>query len=122
MPRVSAQDDYSASAVDVEGVSLMPMSARRACHCGLIQPCPQHAKRSWDHKGRSRQERGLDAEYDRNRPRVLREEENCGICGGPGQDDDTVDHIVPRAHGGPSARHNLQRAHRECNKRKGGRA
>jgi 5-methylcytosine-specific restriction endonuclease McrA len=31
-----------------------------------------------------------------------------------------ADHILPRAQGGTSERDNLQRAHRECNARKGG--
>jgi 5-methylcytosine-specific restriction endonuclease McrA len=91
--------------------------------CLNLQPCADHPPRpAWDHGGRSRQARGLDAEYDRNRAIVLREETHCGICGEPGLEDDTADHKVPRAQGGGNERSNLQRAHRECNQRKGGAA
>jgi 5-methylcytosine-specific restriction endonuclease McrA len=74
-----------------------------------------HVRKPWDHHGRSRQARGLGAEYDRNRIIVLREETHCGICGGPGLANDTVDHRIPRNEGGTSGRSNLRRAHRRCN-------
>ena len=70
-----------------------------------------------DHRP-SRQARGHDAEYERNRRRVMAEEQMCGICGGPGRDDDEADHILPRSQGGGSERENLRRAHRECNLRR----
>ena len=71
-------------------------------------------------------ERGYDAEYDRNRRLVLREETVCHICGQPvdktlsGRDrmGPTLDHLVPRARGGTNARSNLRLAHLSCNSAK----
>jgi 5-methylcytosine-specific restriction endonuclease McrA len=97
------------------GDPLMPTRAPRACACGRLRPCSVHVRKPWDHKGRSRQKRGLGAEYDRNRAIVLRDEKTCGICGGPGLANDTVDHIVQRSQGGTSELVNLRRAHKRCN-------
>jgi 5-methylcytosine-specific restriction endonuclease McrA len=57
----------------------------------------------------------------RNRAIVLREEDTCALCGRAGQDNDTVDHVTPLANGGTNERHNLQRAHAQCNARKNAR-
>lgn len=48
----------------------------------------------------------------------------CGICGFPiiRAGDLTVDHVVPKAHGGASGVRNFQPAHFVCNQRKGMRA
>ncbi len=100
------------------------MRARTICcrpGCARLQPCPIHARKAWDHGGLTRQQRGLGAEYERNRAIVLREETHCGICGEAGLADDTADHKIPRARGGTSARSNLQRAHRQCNAHKNAR-
>lgn len=82
--------------------------------------CVKHQRPTWQHRA-SRQERGYGSEHERNRRAVLREEDYCGICGGPGLPDDVADHIVPLARGGSGERTNMQRAHRMCNHRKGGR-
>jgi 5-methylcytosine-specific restriction endonuclease McrA len=54
----------------------------------------------------------------------------CRLCGGevdrtrPSADPmaPTLDHVIPRAQGGPHTRANTQLAHRVCNQRKGARA
>lgn len=93
----------------------MPTRAPRACHCGRIQPCPVHVRKVWNHYGRTRQERGLNAEYDHNRVIVMREETHCWLCNGSGLPNDQADHVIPRARGGTNERSNLRRAHRRCN-------
>ena len=59
--------------------------------------------------------------HRRVRAQVLAEESICWLCGKPGTVDDplTLDHVVPRAHGGPTARANCRAAHSSCNKRRG---
>lgn len=124
LPGLQPRPTLSRLQAEGQGQALMPR-ARSICPaagCPQLQPCLIHHRRPWDHKGLTRQERGLGAEYYRNRPIVLREEQACGICGGPGLPDDVVDHKVARAKGGTSERSNLQRAHRECNQSKGARA
>jgi 5-methylcytosine-specific restriction endonuclease McrA len=94
----------------------------RACPqpgCPNVQPCPTHARKPWAHAVEDRHARGYDAEYMRNRAIVLREEQDCALCGGPGLSNDTADHIVPRADGGGSERSNLRRAHKRCNEARG---
>lgn len=45
----------------------------------------------------------------------------CGICSSPvGRDHATIDHIIPRAFGGPDASWNFEVVHYGCNHRKGG--
>jgi hypothetical protein len=41
---------------------------------------------------------------------------SCAYCGLPA---DTLDHVVPRLHGGMTVQHNMLPACRECNGRKG---
>jgi 5-methylcytosine-specific restriction endonuclease McrA len=96
--------------------------ARSLCSkpdCANVQPCPKHARKPWSHAGRSRQARGYDAEYTRNRAIVLREETHCGICREPGLPNDTADHIRSLADGGGNDRANLRRAHKKCNEARG---
>lgn len=93
----------------------MPTRAPRACHCGRLQPCPVHARKE------SRQARGFDAEYDRNRAIVMREETHCWLCRQPGEADDHADHVIARSKGGSNDRSNLRRAHRRCNLKRGSR-
>ena len=81
--------------------------------------CPDHPARApWAGRG-SRQERGYDAEFERNRKVVLDEETHCARCGGLGYGDDQVGHKMAPAAGGTSARENLQREHKLCNQREG---
>ena len=101
----------------------MPTRALRMCSqpccyslVGPGRPCPMHPPRKpWDHKGASRQARGLGAEHDAMRKRVMAEERNCWRCGGAGLLDDQADHVRPRARGGTNERSNYRRAHRRCN-------
>ena len=80
--------------------------------------CPDHPRRPWAGRGTAR-DRGYDAEYERNRKRVLAEETHCARCGGPGRADDQAGHKMPRSEGGPNSRENLQREHRRCNQAEG---
>ena len=53
-----------------------------------------------------------------------RQEGLCAICGGPIAENElheiaSIDHIVPRAHGGDSKTSNLQTVHKTCNREKG---
>lgn len=59
--------------------------------------------------------------HRRVRAQVLAEETTCWICGEPARHDDplTLDHLVPRAHGGPTTRANARAAHRSCNVSRG---
>lgn len=59
---------------------------------------------------------------DKRRKRELwtRYRERCALCGGPLPFGEmTLDHIQPRAHGGPFLWRNLQPAHAACNVRRG---
>jgi len=64
------------------------------------------------------------SEYDKNRKRILAEQEVCALCGQPVDKhlkfphpmSASIDHIVPIAKGGhPSAYENLQLTHLICN-------
>jgi 5-methylcytosine-specific restriction endonuclease McrA len=48
---------------------------------------------------------------------------HCGICGEPprASDEFVCDHVIPRAHGGPSVASNLRAVHRSCNNKKNSR-
>lgn len=55
-------------------------------------------------------------EYRRNRERVYAEETHCWLCLEPvAKSERSVDHVVPRRHGGSNARANLRLAHQSCN-------
>lgn len=65
--------------------------------------------------------------FDKNKKRMLKTENVCGICGKPVDVKlkppnplaPTVDHIIPVNKGGhPSAMENLQLAHATCNRQK----
>jgi len=67
------------------------------------------------------------ANYERNRQRILKTQNTCGICGhpvdfslkSPHPMSATIDHIIPIAKGGhPSDISNLQLAHWTCNRQK----
>ncbi len=88
--------------------------------------CKTHrsqARRAEDARRGNFRERGYDATYDRNRRRVLRDEDICWLCGVvvdkrlPGTDPNgpTVDHVVPRENGGTNDLGNLRLAHLRCN-------
>lgn len=92
--------------------------------------CDEHrrqARRAEDKRRGNFRERGYDATYDRNRRRVIGDEDVCWLCGHvvdktlPGTDPDgpTVDHIKPREHGGTNELSNLRLAHLRCNSARG---
>ena len=67
------------------------------------------------------------AAYERNRKRILKTQNTCGICGypvdvtlkPPNPMAPVVDHIIPISkHGHPSSLDNLQLAHANCNRQK----
>ena len=67
------------------------------------------------------------AAYERNRKRILKTQNTCGICGypvdvtlkPPNPMAPAVDHIIPVSKGGhPSAFENLQLSHAACNRQK----
>lgn len=91
--------------------------------CPKLRPCAAHPPRpSWGGRGRpSWRARGYDAEYNRNRAVVMREEAVCALCGGPGLENDEADHKLPLSEGGTNDRGNLQRVHRRCNAAKNAR-
>ena len=43
----------------------------------------------------------------------------CHLCGGEITEDFTLDHLIPRSHGGNHEAWNLRPAHRQCNQRRG---
>lgn len=56
------------------------------------------------------------------RARLLAEHgDRCWLCGAPFRRGEvpTLDHLVPRSHGGPDAADNFRLAHRTCNVRRG---
>jgi len=66
-------------------------------------------------------------EFDKNKKRILKTQNVCGICGNPVDKklkfpeplSPVVDHIIPIAKGGhPSSIDNLQLAHFHCNRQK----
>jgi 5-methylcytosine-specific restriction endonuclease McrA len=53
---------------------------------------------------------------------IMRDKETCQYCGvATTRAQLTIDHVVPRAHGGTTEWHNVVAACRSCNHRKGGR-
>ena len=67
------------------------------------------------------------AAYERNRKRILKTQNTCGICGypvdvtlkPPNPMAPAIDHIIPVSKGGhPSALENLQLSHATCNRQK----
>jgi 5-methylcytosine-specific restriction endonuclease McrA len=65
-------------------------------------------------------ERGLGWTYQKKRARILaRDGYVCWLCGQP--DADSVDHVVPRVHGGDDTDANLRAAHLRCNSSRGAR-
>jgi 5-methylcytosine-specific restriction endonuclease McrA len=91
--------------------------------CGRPQPkaiCDA-CKAVQDKARGPRQDRGYDAEYDRNRrfmiARAWANLERCVICGlGFGRMEDiTAEHLIPLRNGGTSAPENLGPAHLRCN-------
>ena len=53
--------------------------------------------------------------------RVFSEEAYCYLCGGPGREDDQLEHVIGPSAGGGNERGNFRRAHAECNRAKAAR-
>lgn len=53
--------------------------------------------------------------------KLYAEDNTCGICNKPIKrlEGATLDHIVPRVHGGHTTKDNIQLAHKMCNFKKG---
>lgn len=93
------------------------LDCRRPTTATRCRPCRLAAERERDRARGSRQERGLDATYDRNRKALLAAAQVCAICGRPGTADDplTAGHIVARADGGGNTPDNLRAEHASYN-------
>lgn len=99
------------------------MLPRPCLDCQRLHPgpgprCPTHRSQR-----PSTTQRGLGYNHRRLARQVLAEEKHCHLCGQPARPGDplTADHIIPRAHGGPTTRDNLRAAHASCNARRGAR-
>jgi 5-methylcytosine-specific restriction endonuclease McrA len=68
-----------------------------------------------------RRYRGSTRAYRKARAAVLAYATHCHLCGKTARpwDPFVVDHVVPRALGGPDIISNLRAAHRSCNARRG---
>jgi 5-methylcytosine-specific restriction protein A len=74
--------------------------------------CPAHQLTSNRQRGSSTQ-RGYGSEWQRTRLAILnRDGWVCGYCGSPAT---TVDHVTPKARGGPDDEANLMAACLSCN-------
>lgn len=96
--------------------------------------CPAHARKPWDHGGRTRQERGYGrlarpvactlgrgqhATWDSLRACILeRDGHVCGYCPARAT---TADHCIPKGEGGTDDEVNLVAACARCQQRKAGR-
>lgn len=78
-------------------------------------------RRSWDHGGKSRHERGYGTAWDKLRAQVLADEPMCRSClheHGIVTAANQVDHIKAKAKGGTDDRSNLRPLCRPCHDRK----
>ena len=97
---------------------------RRPClDCGVLtdgktrcSACTRARQRRRDAMRGSSAQRGYDAQYYRNRERVLASSPACVYCG---RQADTVDHVLPVRLGGTSILDNLVPACRRCNLSRG---
>lgn len=105
----------------------MPMRPAHACAApgcprlvtgGGRSRCPEHTRLA-DRRRGNRHERGYGAEWERLSRAILeRDGYRCCYCGGYAR---TVDHLLPKAHGGTDDPSNLVAACRRCNSAKGAR-
>ena len=80
--------------------------------------CVKHIRPPWPHAEPSRHARGYDSAHVRLKKQVLQEEPQCRYCGDPST---TMDHILPKAQGGTSERHNVCGCCEKCQRSKAGR-
>lgn len=109
----------------------MPVAIPRACRkigCGKTTTdrsgyCETHRNEGWKQhqRGQSRHQRGYGSKWDVLRARILQRDRH--ICQSCIKDSrpvpaSTVDHIIPKAHGGTDEESNLQALCWPCHKRK----
>jgi len=72
--------------------------------------------KAWDHRGKTRQQRGYTAEHDRIRKQLLADEPLCRECVKQGRVKAAViaDHIIPLSACGKTVRANYQPLCRAC--------
>jgi len=85
--------------------------------------CERHKSEGWKQykPGQSRHQRGYGSKWDSIRARVLKRDKGlCQLClrAGVVREAKTVDHIIPKAHGGTDADCNLQSLCWPCHKAK----
>lgn len=104
----------------------MPNRALRKCSkpgCHTLvfgRRCKAHSRKPWAHAVESRQARGYDAEYERNRRIAMARDKACRYCGAPKSKTDECDHVVPITRGGSNHHSNLVRACELCHAKKTG--
>jgi 5-methylcytosine-specific restriction enzyme A len=91
---------------------------RQADRGPRCERCRRRRRAEYESTRPSRQARGLDAEYERNRRIVLKRnlvehDGLCNVCWAASAT--TVDHIVPREQGGTNDLDNLRAACGPCN-------
>jgi 5-methylcytosine-specific restriction endonuclease McrA len=86
---------------------LIPLSVRRCSGCEAQRQVQLAARRD------TTTQRGLGAQYQRARRRILANSNLCWICGKP--EATTADHLTPRSRGGDNSDANLRPAHARCN-------
>ncbi|HAZ7288103.1 TPA: HNH endonuclease [Escherichia coli] len=98
----------------------------RGCRHTTTDPsgyCESHKNEGWKQykPGQSRHQRGYGSKWDVIRARVLKRDKGlCQLClhAGVVGEAKTVDHIIPKAHGGTDADSNLQSLCWPCHKAK----
>ena len=98
----------------------------RGCRSTTTDPsgyCESHKSEGWKQykPGQSRHQRGYGSKWDAIRERVLKRDKGlCQLClrAGVVREAKTVDHIIPKAHGGTDADSNLQSLCWPCHKAK----
>ncbi|EML2487243.1 HNH endonuclease [Providencia rettgeri] len=83
--------------------------------------CQDHISTGWEshQPGKSRHERGYGSKWDKIRPRILQRDKHlCQNCLPRAVEAKTVDHIIPKAHGGTDDDNNLQSLCWPCHKTK----
>lgn len=73
-------------------------------------------KRSWNHGGKTRQQRGYGADHDRMRDHLMQTVVLCEHCRAKGRTTigSHADHIIPKAQGGGNERENYQLLCADC--------
>ena len=104
----------------------MPMAAPRPCaKAGCIRlaskkgRCDQHQPKAWDHKGKTRHERGYGSDWDKVRKDALiRDDYLCQVCLKKKiyTRATEVDHIKPKSKGGTNNLINLMSICNKCHK------